>query len=735
MSSSIQTAIAVFAVLVFTGSCAGQAGYSTHITVQQARDLVAKSQKGVLSLGQLTTVSPEVATELANQQTRLYLDGLRTLSPEVAEQLAKHKGQYLSLNGLTELSPETLAALAGYRGELSLRGFSTLNIKTLTPELAAVLAKQRAPKLDGVTAISSDIAAVLAKNKSLLELNGLTSMTVPEAAEFAKHEGVSLRLNGLTTLPVEVARELANYQGRHLYLDGLTTLSPEVAGILVQLKLDILSLSGLTSLSPETATALAQQQSRLYLNGLKTLSLDVAVQLAQHRGNALAIGVTDVSPEVAATLAEYKGSFLYLGNLQLLSPEAAAALANQQSRLFLDGLKTLSPEVAEQIAKHQGQYLSLNGLTSLTPEASVALAGYGGELSVSESLKADVKTLTPALAEVFAKLYSPKLDGIKTISPEAAAALAKNQQWLSLDGLTELTPQVAAELAKHVGSGMSLNGLTTLSPDTAKELAKYKGPRLLLRGLRSLSTESAAALANFQGQLQVASETVFSSVKTLTPELAAMLASRLYASTLNLNGLTSLSPEAAKELAKHRDHLMLPRTLQFAPGVAEALAMHQHGRVEWTGFVGVQPDGKTLGPLALVRDSGANIIERRESDSATLRYDDVPKLFFREADSQFFDKPGPELNVERSPVLCWSFSPNGKLLAIGSGARYKQRLESQKTNVSSGYIHVFEVPSGKLLMVTQAPPVSRLGAISKIGFSDDSQTVLFEADQYASPIY
>ncbi|MBU6174515.1 MAG: hypothetical protein KGQ60_11970, partial [Planctomycetes bacterium] len=204
---------------------------------------------------------------------------------------------------------------------------------------------------------------------------------------------------------------------------------------------------------------------------------------------------------------------------------------------------------------------------------------------------------------------------------------------------------------------------------------------------------------------------------------------------LNLNGLTSLSPEAAMELSKHRGYLMLPRTLQFSPGVAEALAMHTGGHVEWTGFAGVQPDGKNLGPIALARAGGANIIERRESDSAALRYDDVPKLFFREADSRFFDTPGPALNAVRSPILCWSFSPDGKLLAIGSGSRYKQRLESRMTDVSSGYIHVFEVPSGKLLMTTQAPPVSRLGAVSKIGFSDDSLTILFEADQYASPIY
>jgi WD40 repeat protein len=180
---------------------------------------------------------------------------------------------------------------------------------------------------------------------------------------------------------------------------------------------------------------------------------------------------------------------------------------------------------------------------------------------------------------------------------------------------------------------------------------------------------------------------------------------------------------------------MLPSKLKFSPGVAEAMALHKNGHVEWTGLAGLQPDGKTVESVMFSKVGPGIIKERRDSDSATLRFNGVPKLFFREADSKFFNKPGPELNAGTQPILCWSFSPDGRLLAIGVGVRDKQRLEGRWTDVSSGSIYVFEVPSGKKLMSTEAPHTSRLGAVSKIGFSEDSKTILYVADNYASAIY
>jgi hypothetical protein len=147
---------------------------------------------------------------------------------------------------------------------------------------------------------------------------------------------------------------------------------------------------------------------------------------------------------------------------------------------------------AEALAKRGGYNLSLNGLTSLSAEAAQALAKDKGELS---------------------------LNGLTSLSAEAAQALAKHEGGLSLNGLTSLSAEAAQALAKH-NEYLFLDGLTSLSAEAAQALAKHEGWLLSLDGLTSLSAEAAQALAEHKGGL-------------------------------SLNGLTSLSAEAAQVLAKH----------------------------------------------------------------------------------------------------------------------------------------------------------------------------------------
>jgi len=59
--------------------------------------------------------------------------------------------------------------------------------------------------------------------------------------------------------------------------------------------------------------------------------------------------------------------------------------------------------------------------------------------------------------------------------------------------LTTLSPEAAAALARHEGS-LSFDGLSTVSEATAKELGRYAGPNLRLEDLKTLSAEAAAAL-------------------------------------------------------------------------------------------------------------------------------------------------------------------------------------------------------------------------------------------------
>ena len=87
----------------------------------------------------------------------------------------------------------------------------------------------------------------------------------------------------------------------------------------------------------------------------------------------------------------------------------------------------------------------------------------------------EIKALTVEQAEALAKLVgeflvdSLSLDGLTTITPDVAEALAKHESYLSLYGLTTITPEVAEALAKFKGE-LSLGGLTTISPETLKIL-------------------------------------------------------------------------------------------------------------------------------------------------------------------------------------------------------------------------------------------------------------------------
>lgn len=111
-----------------------------------------------------------------------------------------------------------------------------------------------------------------------------------------------------------------------------------------------------------------------------------------------------------------------------------------------------------------------------------------------------------------------------SLSVEQAEMMAKFKWRLDLDDLTELSDDVAFALGKHRGTGINLNGLTTLSEEAANSLTKCKG-NFFLNGLTTLSNSVAGALAKHRNWL-------------------------------SLDGITSLSDEAAEAFAKPRRGLL-----------------------------------------------------------------------------------------------------------------------------------------------------------------------------------
>ncbi len=86
---------------------------------------------------------------------------------------------------------------------------------------------------------------------------------------------------------------------------------------------------------------------------------------------------------------------------------------------------------------------------------------------------------------------------------------------------------------------------------------------------------------------------------------------------------------------------------------------------------------------------------------------------------------GPQLRHSSSgdgaKIVCWAFSPDGKLLATGAG--YKNKSGDGE---SMGEIRVWDVATGKLL----AKRRRGMGYVHGLAFLKDSKTLVFLADIY-----
>jgi hypothetical protein len=293
---------------------------------------------GAEDVSKLTALTVEKAEELAAKKpvTKACMDGyfwpfdsLTSLTPEVAAVLAEVTNP-LSFNGLTEISPETAAALAKHPPS-SQKGFAHL-------------------RLNGIRRLSPEAAAALATHEGKVLLYSLERLdSLPLAQKIAREEG-EIRL-GLTELTPEIAAELAKNKGTLNFRPGGYGRVDRAASVL--------RIDGIHSLSPETAEALAAHEGVLVLNGLTTLQPDVAAALAKRTGNSkvqrtgtlVLNGLESISTEAAAAIAAFKGD-LVLKAIAELSPESAAALAKQKGRLYLTGLKTLSPETLAALRAH-----------------------------------------------------------------------------------------------------------------------------------------------------------------------------------------------------------------------------------------------------------------------------------------------------------------------------------------------------------------------------------------------
>lgn len=321
--------------------------------VQAAREAARRSRaipanQGPMDTNAIKSLTPEQARKLATTfpgvdvvlerpryrrvEKCLPLDGVQAIDAETARALVGYAKGPMLLNGLTTLSAEAAAELAKFNHVLLLNGLTDLSRET-----AAALARSTGRlALDGLTRLSVDIARTLAASNASLTFRGLTEIDFDVVTVLAQAPGWHPDLPKIAVLDPACAKALASCKGRHLLLDGLTELDAATADGLAAFAGDNLSLNGLTALDADAARALAKfRGGNLYLGRLVTLDPGTAAALVQTKGwDGNLSGLKKISPDTVRALVGYKGTFpLLTSNLRSVDADTVRSPRCSSSRI------------------------------------------------------------------------------------------------------------------------------------------------------------------------------------------------------------------------------------------------------------------------------------------------------------------------------------------------------------------------------------------------------------------
>ena len=332
-------------------------------------------------------------------------------------------------------------------------------------------------RLNAVTELSADVAAVLAQHRGDLHLGGLTRLSRDAAQALAAHRGV-LHLDGLQTLSEQSAKALATHF-RSLSMTSLQPLPPTTAMVLSRYR-------GAIHVGDENASILKAAarwkaisrkhksadrgtnagNRRTHHQMPSHLTADVARTMVRRKGNLRLSGVTSMSVDAAKTLSGFPGD-IFLDDMPDLAPEVAEALSAHRGDLYLVALRNLEVPAAEKLARHPGG-LEFQTLRRITAAVGDALSGHSAWLSLNglSELTADVAA---ALARHNGDL---QLNGLRTLSAEVACRLSQHRHWLSLNGLRQLDEEAAKALSRHKGTMLWLAGLTHVEQAALKHLKR-----------------------------------------------------------------------------------------------------------------------------------------------------------------------------------------------------------------------------------------------------------------------
>lgn len=587
---------------------------SENVTVEQARELVqeveAESRFGILQLSRAYEITPAVAEVLAEFRGEMLILGLKSLSPEVAAALAKSQAGNVWLHSATSVSPEAAESLVKLPGHLFLTGLAELDSVPLAKKLAA---RPGALSFPYLRKISPEIATALAKNERSLTLAGLTEVSLDVQQKLAETVG-GLSLPNLTSLDsLPLAKKLA---ASVVLLPEVKNLSAEQAELLLGAKGQGSFFGGIylsvSAVTPEVAQVLAATPSAVNLTLVGNGPLPDAVfrTLLRSRLRICLRDVEELTAEQIRIVAEELADRTFRPGVM------------ETATLTLPSLKKLdSALLAETLGKANGFHFP--GVTEISPEAAAAL----GALPDGEAIGPEMK---------------------KIVVPSGA---------LSFPSLQELSPETARLLLNKRWASISLPALEEVSLETVRLMARQTSQLTL--GIPTLPTEFAGAFAEIPMFAPMAGDNIsFPYLKDLSPEAARILVTSLnrgfrevahgkFSNSPRLSfggvsGFATLSPALAVELAKYEGNLAIEGLGELPAESAAALASYPGPRLSLSG-----PAAERLLPEAaasLAKVTGVLQILLRELDSKPLA-----ERFARQSSWTLFDLE--TVSKEAAPAL------------------------------------------------------------------------------------
>lgn len=292
----------------------------------------------------------------------------------------------------------------------------------------------------------------------------------------------------------------------------------------------------------------------------ETIEPSVAGELAREHLVLTLVNVRDVSEEVAVALSDNElpaNTYLTLPSVGSISEKAARALSRRRGVVRLWGLRSLTADVAAALGEGEGYDLVLAGVDEVSADVARALAG--GNRS---AVVLGIRELSPEIAAILAGMRgSLRFPRLERLSVESASAFRRHRGLVDFGGAV-VSEDVAKALLMHPGP-LSLSKVKKLEPGVGDVLAKHSDEvRLRLEEI-----DSAALAAKLFREPYAAASAM--NLRVMSPSVA-----KAYVECRRgnyLGRLSSLTPEAASELAKFWDVLELPGISELSPDVAREL--------------------------------------------------------------------------------------------------------------------------------------------------------------------